>query len=125
MRRHSPVLRVVVFVRVVLLVVGEEGVELEALLEVLGGLEAANVLQHVKVTVRVNACLDESVPVDALETDVGVVLLEAEVHGGVEANVWTLDGVHVFTRHLELVEVEVFWEHLHFLSKVNILYLLL
>ena len=125
MRRHSPVLRVVVFVRVVLLVVGEEGVELEALLEVLGGLEAANVLQHVKVTVRVNACLDESVPVDALETDVGVVLLEAEVHGGVEANVWALDGVHVFTRHLELVEVEVFWEHLHFLSKVNILYLLL
>ena len=81
MRRHSPVLRVVVFVRVVLLVVGEEGVELEALLEVLGGLEAANVLQHVKVTVRVNACLDESVPVDALKTNVGIVLLKAEVHG--------------------------------------------
>ena len=97
--------------------VGEEGVELEALLEVLCGFEAANVLEHVEVTVGVDACLDKSVPVDTLEANVSVVLLETEVHGGVEANVWALDGVHVFTRHLELVKVEVFWEHLHFLSK--------
>jgi len=111
--RHSPVLAVVVFVRVVLLVVGEEGVELEALLEVLGGLQASDVFQHVEVTVRVCASLDKSVPVDALKTDVGVVLLEAEVHGGVEPNIGALDSVHVVTRHLELTEVKVFGEHLH------------
>ena len=102
-----------VLVRVVLLVVGEEGVELEALLEVLGGLKAANVLEHIEVTVGVGACLDETVPVDALQTNVGIVLLEAEVHGGVEADVGPLDRVHVVTSHLELREVEVLREHLH------------
>ena len=106
----------VVFVGVVLLVVGEEGVELEALLEVLGGLEATDVLQHVEVTVRVRAGLDEAMPVDTLQLDVGVVLLEGEVHVGTKANVRSLDSVHVFTGHLELVKVEVFGEHLHFLN---------
>ena len=52
-------------------------------------------------------------PVNALKTNVRIVLLETEVHGGVEADVRALDGVHVFTSHLELVKVEVFWEHLH------------
>ena len=103
----------IILVRVVLLVVGEEGVELEALLKVLGGFEAADVLQHVEVAVGVSAGLNETVPVHALQTDVGIVLLEAEVHGGVEANVGALDGVHVVTRHLELVKVEVLGEHLH------------
>ena len=106
----------VVFVWIVLLVVGEEGVELEALLEVLGGLEATDVLQHVEVTVRVCAGLHETMPMDALQLDVGVVLLKGEVHVGTEANVRSLDGVHVFTSHLELVKVEVFGEHLHFLN---------
>ena len=78
---HSPVLAVIVLVRVVLLVVCKEGVELEALFEVLGGLEAANVLQHIEVTISVNASLDEAMPVDALKTNVGIVLLKAEVHG--------------------------------------------
>ena len=68
----------IVFVGVVLLVVGEEGVELEALLEVLGGLEATDVLEHVEVAVGVGAGLDETVPVDALELDVGVVLLNSK-----------------------------------------------
>ena len=103
----------IVFVGVVLLMVGEEGVELEALLEVLGGLKAADVLEHVEVAVGVSACLNETVPVDALQADVRVVLLEAEVHGVGEADVRTLDGVHVVARHLELVKVEVFREHLH------------
>ncbi len=110
---HSPVLVVIVLVGVVLLVVGEEGVELEALLEVLGGLEAADVLQHVEVTVGVGAGLDEAVPVDALQLDVRVVLLKAEVHRGAEPNVRSLDRVHVLAVHLELLEVEVFGEHLH------------
>ena len=113
--RHSPVLVVVVLVRIVLLVVSEEGVELEALLKVLGGLEAADVLEHVEVAVSVGACLDETVPVDTLELEVSVVVLEAEVHRGVETDVWALDGVHVLTRHLKLVEVEVLREHLHLL----------
>ena len=113
MGRHSPVLAVIVLVRVVLLVVGKEGVELEALLEVLGGFEAADVLEHVEVAVGVCAGLNQTVPVHALQTDVCVVLLKAEVHGRAKADVRALDRVHVVTRHLELVEVEVFREHLH------------
>ena len=112
-RGDSPVLRVIVLIRVVLLVIGKEGVELEALLEVLGGLEAADVLEHVEVAISVGAGLDQSVPVHALQTDVSVVLLETEVHRRVETNVWSLDSVHVFTGHLKLTEVEVFGEHLH------------
>ncbi len=51
-----------------------------------------------------------------LKLDVGIVLLKVEVHVRTEANVWSLDCVHVFTSHFELVKVEVFWEHLHFLK---------
>ena len=46
-RGDSPVLAVVVFIGIVLLVVSKEGVELQALLEVLGSLKAANVFEHV------------------------------------------------------------------------------
>ena len=120
MGRHSPVLAVVVIVWIVLLVVGEEGVELDALLEVLGGLEAADVLEHVKVAVSVDASFDQTVEVDALETDVGVVLLESEVHRRVESDVGSLNGVHVSTSHLELGVVEVFREDLHFLANINL-----
>ena len=102
-----------VLVRVVLLVVGKEGVKLEALFEVLGGLKAANVLEHIEVTVGVGACLDETVPVDALQTNVGVVLLVAEVHCGAKPDVGALDRVHVVARHLELREVKILREHLH------------
>ena len=71
----------VVLVREVLLVVSKEGVELDALFEVLDSLEAADVLEEVEVAVCVHAGTDESVPVDALELDVSVVLLEGEVKG--------------------------------------------
>ena len=103
----------IVLIRVVLLVIGKEGIELEALLEVLSGLEAANVLEHVEVAVGVGAGLDQAVPVDALQANVRIVLLEAEVHGRVEPNVWSLDRVHVLAGHLKLAKVEVFGEHLH------------
>ena len=56
-RGDSPVLAVVVFIGIVLLVVSKEGVELQALLKVLGGLKAANVLEHVEVTLSVGAGL--------------------------------------------------------------------
>ena len=57
-RRHSPVLTVVVLVREVLLVVGEERVELDALFEVLDGLEAADVLEEVEIAVCVHTGAD-------------------------------------------------------------------
>lgn len=113
-RRHSPILTVVVLVREVLLVVSKEGVELDALFEVLDSLEAADVLEEVEVAVCVHAGTDESVPVDALELDVSVVLLEGEVKGLAEVDVGTLNGVHVLACHLKLVEVKVFGEDFHF-----------
>lgn len=118
MRGDPPVLRVVVLLREVFLVVSEEGVELQALLEVLDGFEATDVFHEVEVAVRVDACFDQSVPVDALELDVCVVLLEREVQGLAEVDIRALDRVHVFTRHFELVEVEVLWEYFHFNYKL-------
>jgi len=112
--RNSPVLTVVVLVGEVLFVVGEELIELEALLEVFDGLEATDVLEEVEVAVGVDASADQSVPVDALQLNVGVVDLEVEVEGLGEVDVGTLDRVHVFSHGLELVELEVLGEHLHF-----------
>ena len=91
----------------------EEGVELNALLEILDGFHASDLLQEIEVTVHIDACTDESVPVDALNSDVGVILLELEVNGLEEVDVWTLDSVHILACHLKLVEVKVFGEHLH------------
>ena len=110
---NSPVLRVVVLVTIILLVVGEEPIELYALFEVLDGLHASDVLEEIKVSVNVDAGSDKSVPVDTLELQVGVVLVELEVERLAEVDVRSLDGVHILTGHLELVKVEVFWEHLH------------
>lgn len=110
---HSPVLAHVVLIWVVLLVVREEIVQLYALLEVLDSLEASDVLEELKVTVDVDASPNESVPVDALQLHIGVVLLELEVNRLTKVNVWPLDRVHVLSRHLKLVEIEVLGEHLH------------
>ncbi len=52
-------------------------------------------------------------PVHALESDVGVVLLELEVDGLAEVYVWSFDGVHVLGSHRELREVEIFRKHFH------------
>ena len=109
----SPVLTVVVLISIVFLVVGEEPIELNALLEVLDSLHASDVLQEIKVSVNVDASSDKSVPVNALQLKVRIVLVELEVQSLTEVNVRSLDRVHVLTGHLELVEVEVFWKHLH------------
>ena len=101
----------VVFLWVILLVIGEEAIELDALFEVLCCFETLDVLEEVKVSVRVNAGADESVPVDALKLDVGVVILEVRIN--CESNVGALDGVHVLARHFKLVEVKIFREYLH------------
>ena len=53
-------------------------------------------------------------PMNALQFDVSIVFLEFEVNSFTEIDVWALDGMHVFSCHLELVEVEVLWEYLHF-----------
>ena len=110
----SPVLTVVVFVSVVLLVVGEKAIQLNALLEILDSLHASNVFEEVEVSVNVDASSDQSVPVNALELQVGVVLIELEVQGLTKVDVLSLDRVHVLTSHLKLIEVEVFWKHLHY-----------
>jgi hypothetical protein len=94
-------------------VVSEESIKLDALLEVLHSFHASDLLQEVEVSVHVNACADESVPVNALDSDVGIVLLELEVHSLEEVDVGTLDSVHVLTGHLKLIEIKVLWEHLH------------
>ena len=103
----------VVLLREVLLVVSEERIELDALFEVLYGFEAADVLEEVKIAVGVHAGADESVPVDTLQLNVSVVLLEREVKRLAKVYVGTLDGVHVLASHLKLVEIEVFGENLH------------
>lgn len=93
--------------------VSEERVELNALFEVLHSFETADVLEEVEVAISVNARSDQSVPVDALKLDVGIVLLEREVERLAKVDVGTLDGVHIFASHFKLVEVEVFREDLH------------
>ena len=120
-RADSPVLGVVILVWIVLLVVGEEAIELHALLEVLDGLHASDVLEEIEVTVDINAGPDQSVPVNALQLKIGVVLLELEHDSLSEVNVWSLDGVHVFSRHLKLIEIEVFREHFHYLICINLI----
>ncbi len=100
--------------------VSEECVQLNALLEILNSFHASNLLQEVEVSVHIDACTDKSMPVNTLDTNVGIVLLELEVHGLEEVDVRTLDSVHVLFRHLELVEVVVFGEDLHlFISIIN------
>ena len=113
-RAHSPVLGVVILVWIILLVVGEKTIELYALLEVLDGLHASDVFEEVEITVNINASPDQSVPVNTLQFKIGVVLLELEHDSLSEVNVWSLDCMHVFSRHLKLIEIEVFREHLHF-----------
>lgn len=93
--------------------IGEESVQLHALLEVLDGLHASYLFQEIEIAVDVDASADQSVPVDALNSDVGVVLLELEVNGLEEVNVGALDSVHVMARHLKLIEIKVLWKHLH------------
>ena len=112
---HSPILSGIVFVWIVLLVVGEEVVKLDALSEVLLRFEASDVLHHVKVAEDVHAGAHKPVPVDALDFDVGVVLLELKLDRLSEVDVRPLDRVHVLASHLELIEVVVLWEDLHFL----------
>mgnify|MGYP001581753218 CR=1 FL=1 len=111
--RHPPVLVVVVLLGIVLLVVGEESVELETLLEILDGLHTSELLQEIEVAVGVDASADKSVPMNALEFQVSVVLLELEVEGFVEIYVRALNRVHILSSHNELVCVEILGEDLH------------
>ena len=112
-RADSPVLGVVILIWIVLLVVGEETIELYALLKVLDGLHASNVLEEIEIAMNINASSDESVPVNALQLKIGIVFLELEHDSLSKVNVWSFDCMHVFSRHLKLIEIEVFREHLH------------
>ena len=112
-RGHPPVFVVIVLLRIVFLVLGEECIQRHTLLEVLCRLKALDVFQELEVSVSINTGSNDSLPVDALQLDVGVVLLEVEVQGRTEINVGALDRVHIITSHFKLIEVEVFWEDLH------------
>ena len=103
----------IVLLREVFLVVSEEGVKLNALLEVLDCLHTSDLPQEIEVAVDVYTSSDESLPVHTLKLNVGVVLLELEVDRLVEVDVWSLDRVLVVSRHFELVKVKVLREHLH------------
>jgi hypothetical protein len=94
--------------------VSEEGVKLNALLEILYCLCASDLLKEIKVTINVDASSDKSMPVNTLQPDVSVVLLKLEVNCFKEVNVGSLDCVHILSSHLKLVEIKVFGEHLHF-----------
>jgi len=95
-------------------VVSEESVELYALFEVLNSFHASNLLEEIEVAVDIDAGSDESVPVNALNLNVGVVLLELEVNGLVKVDVRTLNGVHVQSGHFKLVEIKVLWEDFYY-----------
>ena len=110
----SPVLRVIVLIWIVLLVVSKETVKLNALSEVLNTLHTSNMLKEVEISENVDASSDESVPMDALQFNVGIILLELEVNCLAKIDIWSFDGMHVFTRHLKLIEVEILREHLHY-----------
>ena len=60
----------VVLVWVVLLVIREEIIELEALSEVLVCFDASDVLEHVEVSMNIDARSDQSIPVNALQLNV-------------------------------------------------------
>ena len=75
---------------------------------------ASDIPQEFKVAENIDAGRQESVPVNALEFDVGVIFLEAEVQSFIKVDIWPLDSKHVFCVHVELTELKVFWEHLHF-----------
>ena len=75
----APVLASVVLLWVVFLVVSEESIKADTLLEVRGNFAAANVLGELEVAEGVDTGLEESLPVDALQLDVGVVFLVGEV----------------------------------------------
>ena len=99
----------------VFLVVSIERVQLEGLSEVFSNFKTSNLSQPFEVTVLIDLSSKDSVPLDSLKLQVGGIFLEFKVSDGfVEVNVGSLDGMGVFTSHLELVEVEVFWEDLHF-----------
>ena len=103
----------VVFLWEIFLVISEESVQLDALLEVLNCFHASDLLQEVEISVYIDAGTNKSVPVDALDSDVCIVLLELEVNCLVEVYVGALNRVHVLARHLKLVEIKVLGKHLH------------
>ena len=103
----------IVLVGVVLLVVGEESIQLDALSEVLVCLHASDVLEHIEVSVDIDTRSNQSMPVNALKLNVCVILLEFELHSFPEVDIRSFDRVHVFSRHFKLREVEILWEYLH------------
>ena len=64
--RYSPVLIMVIFIGEVLLMVSEESIELDALFEVFNCFETSDMLQKFKVTIHIDTCTDQTVPMHTL-----------------------------------------------------------
>ena len=109
----SPVLVIVVLLGVVFLVISEEGVQIEALFEVLDDLLAAELLHHVEVAILVDAGVQQSVPMHALQLDVRVVVLVLETKSPGEIDVGPLEDKHSLLTPSKLLQIVVFRENLH------------
>ena len=109
----------IVLIWEVLLVVCKEIIQLNALSEILVCLHASNVLEHVEVSVHIDASSDQSVPVNALQLDVCIVFLELEIDSFAEVNIRSLDSMHILPSHFELGEVIVLWKNLHIYLIIN------
>jgi len=97
----------------------EEGIQLQALLEVLSHFQAPDVLEELVVPKHINASLHNLLPMHALQSDVGVVLLEFEVQCLVEVYVRSFNCVHVLSYHRELINIKVLWEYFHYSLLLN------
>jgi len=109
----------IILLRVVLLMVSKESIQLDALFKVFHCFHAPDLFEEIKVAVDINTGSDKSVPVDALKLNVGIVLLKLKVYCFVEVDIGSLDCMHILSGHLKLIEIEILGEHLHLLRIVN------
>lgn len=83
--------------------------------EILNSFKASNVFQELEVSEDIDARCDDFLPMNALKPYVCIVLLEREVQGFKEVYIRSFHSMNSpFVCHLELVLVEILWEHFHY-----------
>ena len=87
-------------------------------MEIDGSFKTLDLFEEVEISIDIDACLNESLEVDALKFDVGLILLILEWHRGAKVDVWSLDGVEVERGGLELLQIVIFREHFHLIIKI-------
>lgn len=75
--------------------VSKESIKLYALFEIFYGFNASNLFEEIEVSIYIDASSDKSVPMNTLDLDVCIILLELEVYSFIEVYVWSLDCVHI------------------------------